>query len=99
MGDILKSSLRLATLGNAASAAGIATITDNHGNSTSGFKLSCAGKSQITLSQAEWDDLHRAIAPHSFLAFSLDGKIPMRGGLESPLAAMCRHQPAEKLIR
>jgi hypothetical protein len=33
---------------------GIASVTDNHGNSLKGFQLTCAGKQPVSLGTLEW---------------------------------------------
>lgn len=88
MSDKLKSNVPVA--GSPASALGLTTLSDNHGNSTRGQHLTCAGSSPYWLAYKEWVALHSAIEwPHAFFAFRLDGVIPMLGEMESPLKTKC----------
>lgn len=88
MGDKLSSGVPLS--GSPASALGLATLSDNHGNSTRGIRLYCAGEPSHKLTFKEWRDLHVAIEwPHAMLAFRLDGVIPILGEMESPLKTKC----------
>ena len=90
MNDTLYSSVSPAGAGNLLSLLGIATISDNHGNSTRGPQLTCAGRDPIRLNREDLTAMHRAIDPFAFLAFRFDGKIPLLG-YESPLEIGCRN--------
>ena len=77
-----------------ASMTGMATLTDNHGNSTSGHSLTCSGKPAIKMTDDQWRKLYQEIAPYALLAKPLFGPIVIFGH-ESPLQTMCRKRDAD----
>jgi len=95
MADVLRAPVIMGGTGNGGSMAGWITLYDNHGNSTRGMTLTCAGHPPITMDNKTWMAMHGAIDPHAFRALNFDGTIPMLYGIESPLQTVCRKLEAE----
>jgi len=75
---------------------GYATAWDNHGNSSSGFTLTCAGKKQVTLNLLQWYNLGENLgAARIGDLLSFDGEVHIPSRLESPLQHLCRKIEAE----
>lgn len=85
MGDVVRTD---AWMGRTSQAAfGLATLTDNHGNSMSGFRMHCAGKAAQTINPVDWMNIIDGL---SVGALRLDGVIPMVGDHPSPLQQFCQ---------
>lgn len=92
MSEKLKSGAPLG-LGNWGSYLGLTTVRDEHGNSTRGTVLQCAGGERHRLTFEQWNDLHFAMglpATAGFLSLQFDGDMPLLFGQESPLERGCQ---------
>lgn len=92
MSDPLQSNVPLG-FGNMASWMGLATVRDEHGNSTRGTILQCADGSRHRLTFRQWNDLHAELsmpAMAGFFGLQFDGDMPLLFGQESPLERGCQ---------
>jgi len=92
MSDSVRSNVPLG-FGNMASWMGLATVRDDHGNSTRGTVLQCADGSRHKLSYRQWNDLHAELslpAMAGFFGLQFDGDMPLLFGQESPLERGCQ---------
>jgi hypothetical protein len=75
---------------------GVATAWDNHGNSTSGYTLTCAGKKPITLGFFEHDGLSSDLGILRIAnLLNFDGEVHVPSSHSSPLQHLCRKIEAE----
>jgi hypothetical protein len=95
MGDILRAAVVSGGGANTGSMFDWVTLYDNHGNSTRGYQLTCAGKPSTKMNIEQWVALHDAIEPSARQAWNFNGTIPMLGNMESPLQTMCRKLDAQ----
>jgi hypothetical protein len=75
---------------------GLASVSDNHGNSNIGFELTCAGKKPVRLGIMQWEALGESLgALRVANALSFDGELKMLPWQESPLQRRCRDLEAQ----